>query len=278
VFVDLDGTLVHETDDVSPRVIQALQSAQEAGCTIVICTGRSRFEVEPVAAQWGGHGYLITNNGAVISEWETGRILHKVVLPMHAVRQAAQIAHYHGMTLLCIEVEEQNVPQRIFTDRKFPLPASFLEEHGQRLHEVDDIRKGVDRDLLTVMVFGSQEETEAVYTDLIGHLGPEVSVFHAPFNRLATWCTYLTPSDANKATAARTVAEILNVAREDTLAIGDHLNDLELLMWSGTGIAMGDGHPLAKAQADHVTGTFEEDGAAEAIERFVIARLDGLKA
>ena len=79
LFVDLDGTIVHRTDEVSPRTIQALNRARDAGCTIVICTGRSRFEVEPVAAQWAGHGYAITNNGAVISEWDTGRVVPNFV-------------------------------------------------------------------------------------------------------------------------------------------------------------------------------------------------------
>jgi hypothetical protein len=64
---------------------------------------------------------------------------------------------------------------------------------------------------------------------------------------------------------------MLNVSRDETVAIGDHVNDLELLMWSGFGIAMGDGHALAKAKADYVTGTFDEDGAADAIEKFVLA-------
>lgn len=271
LFVDLDGTLVHRTDEVSPRTIQALNRAAEAGCTVVICTGRSRFEVEPVASQWSGHGYAITNNGAVISEWDTGRVVHKVVLPRATVRKAAHIAFEFGFSLLCIGADESAAPQRVFTDRKFPLPQAFLDEHSHRLTHVADLREGVDHDLVTLCIFGGNGETEMVYNEWLEQFGNSVSVFHAPFSRLDTWCTFATPAEANKAIAAQRVAEMLNVPREDTLAIGDHLNDLELLIWSGFGVAMGDGHALAKAKADYVTGTFDEDGAADAIEKFVLA-------
>ena len=271
LFIDLDGTLVHRTDEVSPRTIKALTRAREAGCTVVICTGRSRFEVEPVASQWAGHGYAITNNGAVISEWDTGKVIHKVAIPRATVKKAAHLAHEHGFSLLCIGADEASAPQRVFTDRKFPLPQTFLEEHSHRLTHVSDLREGIDHDLVTLCIFGGNGETEMVYNRWLEELGHMVSVFHAPFSRLDTWCSYVTPAEANKAIAAQKVAEMLNVSRENTLAIGDHLNDLELLLWSGIGVAMGDGHSLAKAKADHVTGTFEEDGAAEAIEKFVLA-------
>jgi len=270
LFIDLDGTIVHRTDEVSPRTLNALTNAQQAGCTVVICTGRSRFEIDPVAEQWNGHGYAITNNGAVISEWETGQVIHKVAIPRATVKKAAHIAHELGFSLLGISADDAAAPQRVFTDRKFPLPQTFLDEHGHRLSHVADLRDGVDSDLVTLCIFGGDGETEMVYNRWLDELGHLVSVFHAPFSRLDTWCSYVTPSAANKAIAAQKVAEMMNVSRDEVIAIGDHINDLELLLWAGTGVAMGDGHALAKAKADHVTGTFEEDGAAAAIEMFVL--------
>ena len=63
---------------------------------------------------------------------------------------------------------------------------------------------------------------------------------------------------------------MLGVPREQTLAVGDHLNDLELLEWAGLGVCMGDGYAEVVARADYVTGALAEDGAAQAIERFVL--------
>jgi len=63
----------------------------------------------------------------------------------------------------------------------------------------------------------------------------------------------------------------LEIQRAETLAIGDQLNDLELLEWAGLGVAMGDGCPETHARADAVTGSLADEGAAQAIERYVLA-------
>ncbi|HLV81194.1 MAG TPA: HAD hydrolase family protein, partial [Chthonomonadaceae bacterium] len=67
-----------------------------------------------------------------------------------------------------------------------------------------------------------------------------------------------------------TVAARLDVAREETMAIGDHFNDLEVLRWAGVGVAMGNALPEVQAAAGWVTASLEEDGVARAIERFIL--------
>ena len=54
------------------------------------------------------------------------------------------------------------------------------------------------------------------------------------------------------------------------MAIGDHLNDIEMLRWAGIGVAMGDAMPEVCAAADCVTSSYREDGVARAVERFVL--------
>ena len=70
---------------------------------------------------------------------------------------------------------------------------------------------------------------------------------------------------ADKGRALAYVADYLGVPRARTVAIGDVLNDLEMIQWAGLGIAMGNSAPALLARASRVTGTIEEDGAAAAI-------------
>lgn len=79
------------------------------------------------------------------------------------------------------------------------------------------------------------------------------------------------PLGTSKAAALEWLAARLGVAREEVLAVGDERNDIEMLAWAGTGVAMGNAHPEVKAVADWVTAPVEEDGCALAIERFVLA-------
>src|SRR5262249_39757380 len=84
------------------------------------------------------------------------------------------------------------------------------------------------------------------------------------------WSAHLYSSKVSKATGAATIAARMDVPASRVIAIGDHLNDIELLQWAGLGIAMGDGHPETQAAANHVTGSLADDGVVQAVERFLL--------
>jgi len=60
------------------------------------------------------------------------------------------------------------------------------------------------------------------------------------------------------------------INREEIIAIGDNENDISMIEYAGLGIAMGNAEEILKRAADHVTGDYQEDGVAEAIEKFIL--------
>jgi hydroxymethylpyrimidine pyrophosphatase-like HAD family hydrolase len=78
----------------------------------------------------------------------------------------------------------------------------------------------------------------------------------------------LAPDGVSKASGLQTVADRLGVAQQDVLAIGDGRNDCEMLAWAGRGVAMGQAPPEVKSVADGVTGSLDEDGAADELGRW----------
>ncbi len=279
IFLDLDGTLVDKDDVVSPRTLAALDGAQQRGSILVICTGRNRFMVEHIAAQWSGHGYGVFSNGAVIAEWETGRVLQKIALAASIVRGAASLAHAFGMAPLCFGVHVgEDGGQSVYTDRVHPVVPAYACRNAQRLVFQDDLTAGVETEESEIgpvgmAVYGGEQETKALAVAWRNTFGSDVWVYHSRDGKYGCWCAFMNARAANKAHAARTVADILGVPQEQTLAIGDELNDLEMLQWAGLGVCMGDGHAEVRARADHVTGTLHEDGAAQAIERFALGTM-----
>ena len=271
LFIDLDGTLVGVDDIVSPRCVAALDAAQDAGCTVVISTGRNRYMVRQVAAQWKGHGYAILSNGAVIAEWETGRVLQKIPVPTASVQEAARIAHAHEACPLLFGVfVEDDGGEKLVTDRHYPAPAMYVARHGHRMRFRDNLETITDIAPVSLGAYGPRERIEPLARAWREGLGPSIAVFDSREAKYDCWCAYLNVREADKSLAAHRVARMLGVPQAETLAIGDHLNDADLLRWAGVGVCMGDGHEDAKACADHVTGTLAEDGAAQAIERFVL--------
>lgn len=273
IFLDLDGTLIGHDEIVSPRNIRALEDAQEAGCVIVICTGRNRHMVEPVAAQWRGHGYAILANGGVIAEWETGRVLDKVTLPGSTVPVASRLAHAAGFPLLCFGVHvDEDGGRQVYIDRRRPPIPEYAERHGHRLIYCDNLENGPDLAPVSIGVYGSHDATKLLADQWRDALSADAAVFHVPGNGEGIWCAFANARESGKAASAAKVARMLDIPREQCLAIGDHVNDIDLLTWAGLGVCMGDGHPEALACAGHVTGTFADDGVAQALERFVLGR------
>ena len=80
----------------------------------------------------------------------------------------------------------------------------------------------------------------------------------------------ITHRDVSKAKAAEWLAERWGIAREQVLAMGDHENDRSMIEWAGLGVAMGNAISSVKAIADYIAPTDEEDGAAVAIEKYVL--------
>ena len=73
----------------------------------------------------------------------------------------------------------------------------------------------------------------------------------------------------NKAKALKRVSEYYGIDREDVMAIGDGVNDIEMISWAGTGVAMGNARDNVKAAADIVAPPNTEDGAAQIVEQIV---------
>ncbi|MCC6728113.1 MAG: HAD family phosphatase [Chthonomonadales bacterium] len=267
LFVDIDGTLVGDSDDPSARAFAALERAGRAGCRVVLCTGRSRHTTRRLAARLGGsHGVLL--NGAVIVEWSSGMVLRKTALDPGVVSRAIEVVRAHGMAPLCFGTRDDD--RWIVTDGRAPVHPGYARHNADRLVWRDDV--SVDLEDLPTMVaaYGPPARGRAVAEAARRALGRSVRVIESVSPRYDCWCTEIHSPEADKALAAAALAERLGVAASECAAIGDHLNDISLLRWAGLGVAMGDGHPDARACADRVTGCLADDGLASAVERYVL--------
>jgi len=183
-----------------------------------------------------------------------------------------QAARDHGLNLLAFGVNvERDRGQAVYADSEVPLHQSWLARHKDRVQPAHGLTDKHALAPVSIAVYGQKEAVEEASRRWRNEI-PDVDVFCSydpPYNG---WCAYANSSLANKAAAAQRVAQMLNVPREQTMAIGDHMNDVQLLRWAGLGVCMENGHLEAKAVANHVTGPQHDDGVAQAIERFVLGK------
>ena len=78
------------------------------------------------------------------------------------------------------------------------------------------------------------------------------------------------PKDVNKATSLDHMLEGMGLTRENAICCGDGYNDISMIEYAGTGVAMGNAQPAVKEAADYITGTNDEDGLVEVIDKFIM--------
>lgn len=268
LFVDMDGTLIGPDEKVSLPVVRAIQAAHESGCQIIPCTGRTRFTAQPIAEQLGiPLGYAITANGAVAQHLGTEELLYSHLIPREQAQWIAQEVFALGAQIYIYESSITNhVEQsRAVYHPDLPIgPWATPPRYRSEPHILTDL----PFDPVSVATFGSKAKIHPLVPFLQEKLGEQVSVLQSGSEHF--WGIEIYAAGVDKGYAAKWLSNHLGIAQEETLAIGDHLNDLALIAWAGTGVAMHNSQPELIALADHVTASVYEDGVARAIERFIL--------
>jgi Cof subfamily protein (haloacid dehalogenase superfamily) len=267
VFADIDGTLVGESGERSGRTVAALRGLAAVNCELVLCTGRSRRAGQRFADELRCGGFGIVLNGAVTVEWETGRILRSSLLPRELVGPAAEIAAEHG--LACVWLGDGDRSDRHYVQPGPPLPALYAARNRNHIEVVATLA-AICESPASLVAYGSEAEATVLAAAWQSAFGPGIHIVAGPTAAYQAWYAQITSSEANKGLGAEFLARKLNIPQENTMAIGDHQNDVELLQWSGFGVCVADGHPSALAAADYITLAASKDGAAVAIEQFVL--------
>jgi len=268
IALDLDGTLFGDDLIISDRTRTAIAAAQSAGILVTIATGRMFRSAVHVARELAISGPLICYQGALIRHHPSGEVLlHKTVPLPDALEviAATRRAKLHLNVYLDDELYvESATPEALYYSRiNMDLPLNEVGELGTWLSKAG----GEPTKLVIVTDPGRTDAVLAEYTSRFG-ADLQVTKSHPRF-------TELTNAQCSKGRALALVAAHHRVAQAEVMAIGDGLNDLDMLTWAGYGIAMG-GSPEAVLSACRIVcPTVELDGAAEAIERYALGRTFG---
>jgi hypothetical protein len=239
VASDLDGTLTGEELDLSPRVRRAIAAAQERGVVVTLATGRKFDFVIPFA-----HGLGIT----------------APAMEAELVREVLAWRTQHGRHIALYADNDVFIDERRHPDAFYRFMLSW------RWTCVDDLSSVLERHTpVRFIVFVEPHEAVQIEAELRQIFGGRMEVV-----RSHPLLVEGNPLGVSKGNALRRLAAHLSVPQAQVMALGDHDNDASMLAWAGVGVAMGDGSPGVKAVADWIAPPLAEDGAAVAIERFVL--------
>ena len=244
LIVDLDGTLIDPSERVSARVQEAVWQLSRR-IPVSIATGRESRQTVAYANQVGLTAPQICDGGARIVDPSNGEILWFSPLDPINAERVVRYLHRNGVTLM----------------------ATYPAGSVKSMAEVNGW------DMVRVSALDMTEETaNAVVAELSGYGDMQVIKVYLPYNDL--WAVDFTRVGVDKGAAAGQLMSMLGTRIEDTVAAGDSYNDLPLLGVCGLRIVMGDAPDELKALADYIAPTAEEDGLAQAIEEFILPRLE----
>lgn len=254
VALDIDGTTIHYDGHASDRVRKAVSETIARGHEVVIATGRSITGTMPIIDLLGlTEGHVVCSNGAVTAQIDAAephgyRLLDAVTFDPRPVLDRLRGAWPDGR--VAVEV----IGEGYLVSDHFP--------EGELVGEVHVVPWEQLAQPTTRITFRSPTSTAEEFAELAEGLGLHGVNYGVGYT---AWLD-INPEGVSKASALEQVRAHHGIDIADTVAVGDHRNDLEMLAWAGRGVAMGQAPDDVKAVADEVTGTVEEDGLAEVLD------------
>ncbi len=264
VALDIDGTILKwvegsgtTREEISPAVKDSVHRALAAGAHVVLASGRSPHGMTSVADLLELHGpgrdrlWIVASNGAVVFRYPPLDVVHEETFDARPAVEA--ILDRHPTAL--VAVEERGVGYRV--NSHFP----DGELSGDMIvTEIDELLAAE----VSRVIIRDPESTADEFVALAEELGLQGT------NYVVGWTAWLdlAPVGVSKASGLEYVAKELGISSDETLALGDGRNDVEMFEWAHRGVAMGQAVEEVLAKADAVTGSVYEDGVATELVRW----------
>jgi Cof subfamily protein (haloacid dehalogenase superfamily) len=259
VALDLDGTILNRDLQISERVQSAVRATIQKGVHVTIATGRMFKASSPYARILGLKTPIVCYQGAMIGDSETGEILFHQPVPVHLARDVIQLCQERGLHVNAYLDDELYVEQ-LSDEALFYAALSRVEAHV-----VGNLLEFLDRDTTKLVIVSDPETTTSLAKELAAKYAGVLYIA-----RSYPIFTEVAHPDCSKSRGLDRLVEILGITPAECMAIGDNLNDIDMIRWAGTGVAIAGSSPEVLDAADHITASMDEDGAALAIERFVL--------
>ena len=269
IALDLDGTLFNNQSQISRENIKAIKEATAAGINVVISTGRP-FGGLPFEAIKGTGA--ITANGSAIYEIDTQKCLYENCL---SDETAFSIIDYLMTKRVHMDAFINGCgysPYKCLEDAKdLKMPPSIKEyimTTRKRVNDITEMMRENNYHMQKMTINFPKDADDNYYCrdEVFEHLKkiPEITLVSGGYGNLE-----FTKAGVDKGVALHKLAQILNIAANETMAVGDTENDMAIVKAAHIGVAMGNATDELKAQADYVTDTNENDGVAKAIRHFM---------
>ena len=284
VAIDLDGTMLNSYGMVTENTKQVIKNTINKGTEVIIASGRPIDSIKTIAKEIGTENYFIAGNGALIYDIKKDEIIYEKFMNKQKVLEIIKIC------------EENSIAYNIYTEKTIiakGLKYNVLYYYKENLKKeeskktnitiVEDVYEYIknleNEKFLKITVC---DETKSVFNSIIRKLRTVedievLDVLHMSRKMIKQgtedvpieyYYTEISLKDVDKWSAIEYLTSKINISKDEIIAIGDNINDKQMIENAGVGIAMGQSTPVITEIADFVTSNNNEEGVAKALEKY----------
>lgn len=277
VASDIDGTIIGESNKITNRNLKAIHDMKNSNIDFTICTGKPYCMVknfcEDLQASYG-----IFGNGNQIIDLKTGKEIYRKTLSMEDVHFCFPLAKKENLHIHLYTENEVITPELLYMDlRNFVLKDSIYHS-DLNFKIVPNIEEYIEKYKPTVFKLVISSPYNLI--DLKTKLDKEkkLSIYRITKSNqykdkiINKEYEYLdiTPSNTNKSEALATLSKYLELSSSEVMAIGDNLNDIDMIQNFGIGVAVANAYDDVKKVATYTTiNDVENSGFAEAVYKYI---------
>lgn len=284
VAIDLDGTMLNSYGVVTENTKKVIKQTIEKGVDVIIASGRPIDSIKAIANEIGSNKYFIAGNGAIVYDIKREKIIYEKFLTKQKVLDIIK---------LC---EKNSINYNIYTEKTIlasALKYNVLYYHKENLKKEENkktninivknmyeyIKESKEDRFLKISIC---DDSKTIFNSIIkkikkiedleilevSHLSRKIIKQGTEDIPIEYYYTEISKKDVDKWKAIEFLIEKLNINKEEVIAIGDNINDKEMIENAGLGIAMEKSTPVVTKIAKFITKTNNEEGVAIALKKF----------
>lgn len=286
VAIDLDGTLLNSFGEVTENTKNVLIEAKEKGIEIVLASGRPISSTKSLAVEIGLDNYIISGNGAVVYDIKNEEVVYDKFLSKEQVFNVIDVCEANSI-FYNIYTEDEVITKSLNYNVLFYHKENIkkIEEKRTHINVVSNVKEYIEQSgntkFLKITVC---DESKMIFNGIIRKLkelgGLDIlNVEHMSRKKFKLGTeevsieyhyTEITNENVNKWTAIEYLLNKLNIDKNDVVAIGDNINDREMIENSGLGIVMGNSNPIMKEIGNVVVADNNSEGVLEAFNKYIL--------
>lgn len=286
IAIDLDGTLLNCCGEVTEKNKQAINIAIKKNIEVVLTSGRMPGAILPIANEIKANKYMISGNGASIYNIETGETIYNNYISKEKLLEIIKLCEKNSV-FYSIYTNNVILTQSLDYNILYYNHENKKNSYNRRINIniLNDVYKYIENyienDFLKITIC---ESNKVIFKSIMNkikkikdvnilevrHMSKKIIKHGSDDVEISYFYAEITNKNVNKWSAMEELIKKLKIKKEEVIAIGDNINDKEMIMNSGLGIVMGNSSLEMKKIADEIVSSNDENGVAEAILKYIL--------